>query len=141
MTVSDDIFEIAKLCADASDVAGEKLGALGPRPDGGPEAALWDSEESRLYAQRFRLSRYASYFAALSVHQALTDNWPTLGDLADVAERATDRIKAAEELGKALAKLADVMDFAVSVALFAGSPSAATAQGIYKAFGELKADA
>ena len=141
MTVSEDIFQISQLCADASEIAAEKLDALGPRPESGVEAELWDSREARLYAQRFRLSRYASYFAALSVHEALMDAWPQLDDLAEVTQQAADRIKAVQEIGKALSKLADIMDFAVSVALFAGSPSPDTAQGIYKAFGELRADA
>ena len=75
MAISDDLNEVATLCANAADAAIDKLIGLGPRPSDATAAATWDAQDAALKNTISTLNNLSSSISALIVIDALQKVW------------------------------------------------------------------
>ena len=126
MTVAQDLGRVADLCAAGAKNTLAAILALGPKPDGGPDALLWEQQSTRLQGQLNSLTALNSKLTAASVIAGLTTlaaDLETIGKASKDAQTRIAKIKAVSEL---LTKLAKVLDLGLALLAAAAAPSPAT---------------
>ena len=134
MAINDDLTSAAELCGNAADAAVDLLIGLGPRPSDPAGASAWDAQDTLLKNKISTLNNLSSTISALIVSNALQQLWPTLTELAAVTEDAQKNIAAIEEISKAMAAVASVINFGVAVATLATQPTPGNAGSVATAF-------
>jgi hypothetical protein len=137
MATSDDLNNVAELCANAADAATTKLIALGPRPNDPGSAATWDAQDTLLKNKISTLNNLSASASALIVSDALAAVWPTLNDLSGITSSAEADIEKIANISSAMAALASVINFAVSVVTVATQPTISNAGGLLTAFNNM----
>ncbi|MEJ8860015.1 hypothetical protein WKW79_36125 [Variovorax robiniae] len=133
MTVAQDLGRVADLCADGAKKTLAAILALGPKPDGGPDALLWEQQSTRLQGQLNSLTALNSKLTAASVIAGLSTfaaDLEIIGKASKDAQTRIAKIKAASEL---LTKLARVLDLGLALLAAAAAPSPATIGAVIKA--------
>jgi len=133
MTVAQDLGYVADLCAVGAKNTLAAILALGPKPDGGPDALLWEQKSTRLQGQLNSLTALNSKLTAASVIAGLATfaaDIETIGRASKDAQKRIEKIKSVSEL---LTKLAKVLDLGLALLAAAAAPSAATISVAIKA--------
>lgn len=133
MTVAQDLGHVADLCALGAKNTLAAILALGPKPDGGPEALLWEQQSTRLQGQLNSLTALNSKLTAASVIaglEAFDADLKTIGMASKDAQARIAKVKAVSEL---LSKLARVLDLGLALLAAAAAPSPATFGAAIKA--------
>lgn len=133
MTVAQDLGHVADLCAAGAKNTLAALLALGPKPEGGPDALLWEQQATRLQGQLNSLTALNAKLTAASVIAGLTAfdaELQTIGKTSKDAQTRIAKIKAVSEL---LTKLAKVLDLGLALLAAAAAPSPATMGAAVKA--------
>lgn len=134
MATIDDLTSAATLCANAANAALDLLIDLGPRPADAAGGATWDAQDSLLKNKISTLNNVSSSLSALIVSAALQAVWPILTDLDKVTDGAQKNIDEIRDITKAMAAVASVINFAVSVMTLATQPTAGNAGSVATAF-------
>lgn len=137
MAMSDDLNNVAGLCANGADAATTRLIALGPRPSDPVAAATWDAQDTLLKNKISTLNNLSASISALIVSDALAAVWPTLNELSGVTSAAEASIETIADVSKAMAALASVINFAVSVVTVATQPTISNAGSLVTAFNNM----
>jgi hypothetical protein len=133
MTVAQDLGNVADLCAVGAKNTLAAILSLGPKPDSGPDALLWEQQSTRLQGQLNSLTALNSKLTASSVIGGLATfaaDLKTIGKVSKDAQKRIAKIKAVSEL---LTKLASVLDLGLALLAAAAAPSPATIAAVIKA--------
>lgn len=126
MTVAQDLSSAADMCsAGAKQTLGAML-ALGPKPEGAPDALLWEQQSTRLQGQLNSLTALNSKLTAASVIAGLEVFAGELATIGKISKEAQARIKKITAVSELLTKLAKVLDLGLALLAASAAPSPAT---------------
>jgi|SRR5471030_2934306 len=135
MTItSENLDSAADLCSNAADAALTKLIELGARPADANAAATWDAQDSLLKNKISTLNNLSSSISAQIVSNALDQQWPNLNTLSAVTASAQVDIQKIADINQAMATLASIINFGVSVITMATQPSVANSESLATSF-------
>lgn len=133
MTVAQDLGQVADLCAAGAKNTLAAILALGPKPDGGPDAILWEQQSTRLQGQLNSLTALNSKLTAASVIAGLAGFASELETIGKASKDAQKRIEKIKKVSELLTKLARVLDLGLALLAAAAAPSAPTISAAIKA--------
>lgn len=123
MSVSDDLTSVAAFCNTCAQTDLSLMLGMGPRPGNEAQGLLWDQQVTRLQGQINSLIALVTKLTALSVVAGLENYATQINDVSVITKRADARIKAIDDISKALSKIAKVLDLGLAIVAAAAAPS------------------